>query len=63
VGSRFGPFGCGGFVPATHTYRTSTTQHLQPAITTVRKRHTFRGSAVYYSQAVAETLDSARLYQ
>ena len=28
VGSRFGPFGCGGFVPATHTYRTSTTQHL-----------------------------------
>ena len=28
VGSRFGPLGCGGFVPATHTYRTSTSQHL-----------------------------------
>jgi hypothetical protein len=26
--SRFGPFGCGGFVPATHTYHTSTSQHL-----------------------------------
>jgi hypothetical protein len=31
---------------------------IQPAITTVRKRHTFRESAVYFSQAVAESLES-----